>query len=122
MAASEQAEQNQFEEGVRQTARLLWVEAALDGSLELQGRERDGVFETRDTIHVVEATVSGKREKADSDAKKTAQTVQHIRGAGGKFAQGWFITRNEPTIEQKKAVDRYSHSVRCLSSDQFRSM
>lgn len=120
--ARDQLEHRQFEEAVRQIARLLWVEAALGGSVELEGRERDGVFETRDTIHVVEATVSTKRDKADGDAKKTAQAVQRIRGAGGRFGQGWLITKEEPTVEQRKAVEKYSHSVRVLSFEQFRSM
>jgi hypothetical protein len=39
-------------------ARQLWPEAQYDGAQVLDGRERDGVFETEDCIHLLEATVS----------------------------------------------------------------
>jgi hypothetical protein len=115
-------DQSAFEDEIRQIGRILWVEAALGGSAELEGRERDGVFETRDVIHVVEATVSAKKEKADDDAKKTAQIISSLRKSSGKLSQGWIVTRNEPTVDQKKVVEKYGQSVRILSVEQFRSM
>jgi NACHT domain len=120
--ATTQLEQSVFEDEIRQIGRILWVEAALGGSKELEGRERDGVFEARDIIHVVEAAVSAKKEKAEDDAKKTAQTVANIRKSKSKFAQGWLITQNEPTVDQKRVVEKYSHSVKIMSFEQFRSL
>ncbi|WP_292029528.1 NACHT domain-containing protein [Brevundimonas sp. UBA2416] len=117
-----QLEQAHFEDEVRQIARLLWSEAALGGSQVLEGRERDGVFETRDAINVIEATVSSKRDKTSQDALKTATVVQNLRKSGGKFAAGWLVTLHEPTVDQKAVVAAYPGTLRLLSFEQFRSM
>lgn len=46
-----------FEDEVRRIARELWPAAAFGGSLIVDGRERDGIFETEEFIHVIEATL-----------------------------------------------------------------
>jgi len=117
-----QKEQYAFEDSVRATARLLWNEAALDGAGKLDERERDGIFETRDTIHIVEATTSTKLDKALSDAKKTHDAVLKLRKAHAKFAQGWVVTRSDPTADQLDQVKKkYSSTTTILSFEQFRS-
>lgn len=117
-----QIEQSQFEDEVRQIARLLWSEAALGGSGMLEGRERDGIFETRDAVNVIEATVSTKKDKTSDDARKTAAVVQNIRKSGLKFAAGWLVTLFEPTVDQKAVAAAYPGTLRILSFEQFRSM
>ncbi|MEQ1901379.1 MAG: hypothetical protein ABL866_11665 [Devosia sp.] len=117
-----QKSQYAFEDAVRATARMLWNEAALDGAGKLDERERDGIFETRDTIHLVEATTSTKLYKASDDAKKTHESVLRIRRSGSKFAQGWLITQQEPTADQRDLVkSKYSSTTTIMSFDQFRS-
>jgi len=117
-----QKEQYAFEDSVRATARMLWNEAALDGAGKLDARERDGIFETRDTIHIVEATVSQKLIKVQDDGRKTHDAVIKLRREGEKFAQGWIITKNEPTADQRDWIKKkYSATTQILSFDQFRS-
>ncbi len=61
-----------FEDDVRRVARLLWSESVFAGAGMLEGRERDGIFETRDALNIIECTISRSRDKAIEDAKKTA--------------------------------------------------
>lgn len=117
-----QKEQYAFEDSVRATARMLWNEAALDGAGKLDARERDGIFETRDTIHIVEATVSTKLAKAAEDGKKTHESVLKLRKTGEKFATGWLVTKHEPTADQRSLIkEKYSSTTVIMSFDQFRS-
>lgn len=115
-------EGRQFEDDVRRVARLLWSDDAFSGAAVIEGRERDGIFETRDAINVVECTISRSRDKAVDDAKKTAEIVQKFRKANVKHINGWLVTLHEPTADQRTATQRFSHSVRLLSFDQFRSL
>lgn len=112
----------EFEDDVRRVARLLWSDDAFSGAVVVEGRERDGVFETRDAINVVECTISRSRDKAIEDAKKTADIVQKFRKLNVKHINGWLVTLHEPTADQRTATQRFSHSVRLLSFDQFRSL
>lgn len=122
MLSQDQEEQYGFENAVRATARMLWNEAALGGSTNFDGRERDGYFETRDTVHIVEATTSTRKQKVVDDGKKTHEAVIKIRRNTDKFAQGWLITKNEPTADQRDAVkEKYSSTTQIMSFDQFRS-
>ncbi|WP_125729732.1 hypothetical protein [Aeromonas salmonicida] len=59
-----------FENEVRRIARARWPEAKYSGAALIQGRERDGIFETDDVIHYIEATVSRRADKAREDTKK----------------------------------------------------
>jgi hypothetical protein len=110
-----------FEQDVRRIARLLWSESAFSGAEIIDGRERDGVFETRDALNIVECTISTKKDKASEDAQKTAELVQKARKTSHKHVNGWLVTLNEPTADQRTVVQKYSHSVRILSFEQFRS-
>jgi hypothetical protein len=56
---SHQQNDNDFENEVRRIARAKWPSAQFSGAQMLDGRERDGIFETEDSVHFVEATVSG---------------------------------------------------------------
>lgn len=111
----------EFENEVRRVARLLWKDAEFSGAEMLDERERDGVFETRDTINVIECTISSKKDKAAEDGKKTAELVQKFRRSSPKHVNGWLITQKEPTADQRTSVQKFSHSVRILSFEQFRS-
>lgn len=119
---SDQDENQHFESEVRQIARFIWKDAFLGGAELVDNRERDGIFETRDTIHVVEATVSRKKDKAHDDAKKTSILIQKMRGNTFKTCQGWIVTKSEPTSDQREAVKKFSHCVRIVGFEQFRSL
>jgi hypothetical protein len=70
MGASSREENEAFEDEVRRIARELWPSAELAGAANELGRERDGIFETEDCVHLIEATVPRKVEKVRDDAKK----------------------------------------------------
>jgi hypothetical protein len=45
----------------------------------VDGREHDGIVETEECIHVLEATTSRKKEKAEEDCKKIAGLGQKLQ-------------------------------------------
>lgn len=110
-----------FEETVRRYARLLWSDAALAGSKLIDNRERDGYFETKESIFIIESTTSKKKEKIEYDGRKTHESILKIRGNTFKSVAGWIITKNEPTAEQKLVAEKFP-TVRLLSFDQFRGL
>ena len=66
-------EHHEFEVEVLRIARSLWPDNEFSGSQMELGRERDGIFETEDCIHIIEATTSRKKEKAQNDIRKIEQ-------------------------------------------------
>ena len=115
-------ENKQFEDEVRRIARALWPAAEFHGSTVFEGREADGIFETEDCIHVVEATTSRRKDKAIYDTKKISKTLNELRrNASIKAVRGWFITRQEPTAEQRKATEQFRRDINVLSFSQFQS-
>ncbi|WP_417482625.1 NACHT domain-containing protein [Maricaulis sp.] len=121
MAKYEREENEAFEEEVRRIARLLWSTDQSGGSATEDGRERDGIFENRDMIHIVEATTSRRKDKIQGDAHKTALLVKSKRKSQQKGVAGWLITQGEPTPDQKSAAYLHNNELSILSFDQFRS-
>lgn len=96
-----------FEAEVLRIARAKWPASAMAGAAMLDGRERDGIFETEESVHFIEATTSRSQDKARHDAKKLHQAVvQQTKLTPLKGARGWFITAEEPTGDQRKEVER----------------
>jgi len=93
------------------------------------GRERDGVFETSEFVHVVECTVSHALEKARNDSSKITKLIRKlVVKKPTKFIKGWFVTLDEPTAEQRTAVKEtvakeklQAAQVVAVSFDQFRA-
>jgi len=118
----------EFEDEVRRVARLLWPEAEFGGATIESGKERDGVFEGGDFIHVVEATTSRAKDKATKDGSKVGKLVRRLISKNPeKFVKGWFVTKNEPTAAQRDEILRIARSkgpniqIVATSFDQFRS-
>jgi AraC-like DNA-binding protein len=110
-----------FENEVRRIARAKWPSAQYSGARILDGRERDGIFETDDAVHFIEATVSTSADKAKEDTKKIFRAIfDHNRGGNLKAAIGWFITKNEPTADQRQEVlETGKGQVKAVSFAQF---
>lgn len=122
MDMTEQEEEKVFEAEVRRIARELWPEAQYEGALMVEGRERDGVFETDECVHLVECTVSRRREKANDDARKLVNLENKYRPKyPTKAVKSWFITRDEPTADQRTVIKEKYKSVTALSFSQFQS-
>jgi hypothetical protein len=116
-------ENEHFENEVRRIARQLWPTAQFSGAAVVEGRERDGVFETEECFHVLEATTSRRKEKAQTDVGKLVSLAQKFqRKTATKAVRCWFVTRNEPTAEQRKVVDKQRPLVTGLSFSQFQSL
>ncbi len=107
---------------VRETARHLWPQAAYSGSTMHGGRERDGVFITDEMVHLIESTASRSKDKAEQDTKKLARLAKSMQSQHPmKGVKGYFITRDEPTADQREAVRRLGDGlVVSLSIGQFR--
>lgn len=115
-----QAEKD-FENEVRRIARAKWPSARYSGAVMLDGRERDGIFEADESINYVEATVSGGTRKARDDTRKMFRAIaDHNRTGSLKVAIGWFVTKSEPTADQRKEVQECGRGqVRAISYAQF---
>ncbi len=110
-----------FENEVRRIARVKWPSAKYSGASMLDGRERDGIFETEESINFVEATVSAGAAKAREDTKKLFRAISgHNRTGTLKVAIGWFVTKNEPTADQRREVQEHGKGqVKAVSFSQF---
>ena len=111
-----------FKNEVRRIARQLWPVAEFDGAAMVDGREVDGIFDTEDCRHIVEATISRRKEKAEEDLKKLAQLVKrHGSRTGTRAVRGWFVTADEPTADQRQVANKYRDTINSLSFAQFQS-
>jgi hypothetical protein len=115
-------EHKDFENEVRRVARALWPAARYSGAVNVDGRERDGVFETEECIHLVEATTSRKLDKAKQDVNKLVSLKLKLqRPSSNKALRAWFITRDEPTADQRQVADRHKSFLTILGFSQFQS-
>ncbi|MBP7002618.1 hypothetical protein [Amaricoccus sp.] len=92
-----------FENDVRNVCRELWPDAFSGSAETLQGHERDGVFRTLDTVHLVEATVSGKLQAAKEKLQKLTKLVSEMRREPAnedKNFQIWLVLKQDPTGNQ----------------------
>lgn len=114
-------EDSLFEDEVRRIARARWPQAEFDGAAMVNGRERDGIFETDDVIHYVEATRSRREDKAKDDTRKIfGLMAEQQRQKSMKGAIGWFVTQDEPTADQREAARLHGKGqVKAVSFSQF---
>ena len=114
-------EDQQFEDEVRRIARAKWPGAAFAGAAVVRGRERDGIFETDEVIHYVEATTSRRADKVRDDTKKLFSLItSQLRTGSMKGAVGWIVTRDEPTADQRtEARTHGKQQVKICSFAQF---
>jgi hypothetical protein len=111
-----------FEDEVRRIARLLWPSAEFGGAAMEDGKERDGVFETEEFLHIIECTTSKSKAKAESDVQKLQSLTRKIGARNSqKFIKAWFITQEEPTAEQRTVVRGAQGRIVTVSFEQFRS-
>ena len=122
MAKETKDESEHFEQEVRRIARALWPSAEFSGATMMDNRETDGIFETEDCIHIVEATTSRRKDKASQDVTKLTKMIKKRQGTSEtRVVRGWFVTRDEPTADQRKITDKYRHRVNTLSFSQFQA-
>ncbi len=111
---------NQFEQKVIAVARYLWPNSQINGSYTFNGRERDGVFITEDVIHLLEVTTSKTKDKAYYDVLKlTELKKEFVNKYPEKHVKCWFITKCEPTADQRAAIEPTGVAV--VSFEQFQN-
>ncbi|WP_318556472.1 NACHT domain-containing protein [Geobacter anodireducens] len=113
---------NEFEAEVRRVARLMWPADVGSGAVMFDGKERDGVFISEECVHAIECTVSRTKSKAEDDGKKLVKILKELRKKfADKAAKGWFITQQEPTADQRTAIQQLGNDLVAVSYDVFRS-
>lgn len=124
MANDQQDEERVFEEEVLRVARALWgKERPFQGSQMLDGAERDGVFVGQDVVALVEATVSRRLDKAKKDGDKLKSACEaFVKKYPMKAVKGYFVTRDEPTAEQRQYIKRLNAGIASLSFAQLRGL
>lgn len=117
-----QRKNEDFENEVRRIARLLWPDAKGSGAQILEGYERDGVFETEECFHVIEATTSRRKQYVQDKAGKLKKlTDSYQKRNAAKAVKGWLITCDEPTADQRSVIDKYKPIINILSFAHFQS-
>ncbi|MEV4387227.1 NACHT domain-containing protein [Micromonospora sp. NPDC049580] len=117
------SEEQVFEAEVLRVARALFGKSnPFQGSQNVHGRERDGIFESPDAVVLIECTVSGRKDKAVSDGLKLAKLCeQYGRTHPLKLIKGYFVTKDEPSSEQRGAIQRLKAPVVACSLKQLRA-
>lgn len=103
-----------FEDEVRRVARALWPKAAAGGAAMIDGRERDGVFDEGEIIHIVEATALRTLDKVRTDLKKSVDLVKTVRREHPeKLVKIWIVTAHDPTADQKSVIPEFRKKSKC---------
>jgi len=115
-------DEHEFENEVRRIARLLWPTAQYGGAAMEDNKERDGVFESDEFVHLVECTISRQKYKAEQDSEKLQKLAKRMGARHPtKFVKGSFITLHEPTADQRSVFQKAQGRVVIVSFDQFRA-
>ncbi|MFI6644420.1 NACHT domain-containing protein [Streptomyces sp. NPDC050504] len=122
-ADEKQQEESEFEAEVLRISRALFApENQFQGSTYIGTAERDGVFVGPDSVVIVECTVSRRKDKAEKDGKKLYEAcLVKAREHPFKSIKGFFVTREEPTADQRMAIKGFNGPLVACSFAQLRS-
>lgn len=98
-----------FEDRALAIARAIHDPGGLQGSVMVDGSERDAVFVSDTSIVAFEFTQQTKKDKAVHDGKKLAGLLNKLsKDPANRFKslQGYFVTEQEPTADQRAAVEQ----------------
>lgn len=101
----------EFEKRGLDIARALHDPLGTQGAVMFEGRERDGLFVDNNEIHAYEFTTSRAKEKAIKDGGKIVGILKHLGNRSDnsfKSRAGWFVTLEEPTADQRTAINDIS--------------
>ena len=103
----------EFEDRARNIARAIHDPFGMQGSVMFQGKEYDAVFITEEAVHAYEFTTLRQKEKAEKDALKLAAILTDLqRRPENRYraCTGWFVTKDEPTADQRTAVRKVANN------------
>lgn len=103
-----------FEREARRVARALFPNAGGYAPVIVDGRERDGVLNDGDTIHILEATTNPGKKKAEADLQKSIELKKSImRQFPDHNFKIWFVTEKDPTADQMSVAIDARKKARC---------
>jgi hypothetical protein len=97
----------EFEDRAREIARAIHAPLGDQGATMFRGREHDGLYITDDAIHAYEFTLLRTKDKAQKDGQKLADILTTLRREKEhkyRSCTGWFVTKEEPTADQRAAI------------------
>ncbi len=107
-------ESEAFEQEVRRIARELFPRSGGYSAVIMNGRERDGIIDDGETIHIIEATCQPKKLKAEQDLDKSIELKKEIqRQYTDRNFKIWFVTQRDPTADQEAVVQKAKSLARC---------
>ena len=108
MTDATRIENEHFELEVRRIAQQLWTPADFSRAGFLDNHEVDGIYETEETYHILEATTSREKKKAETDIQKLQKLLKKLHSKRGhhKAVQGWFITKEPPKPHQEEVASQ----------------
>ncbi|WP_151089169.1 NACHT domain-containing protein [Hymenobacter baengnokdamensis] len=112
-----------FEQEVWSIARELWPSAEGGGPITVDGSEKDGIYITEEMVHIIECTISKGQKKAQNDIESLRQLVdKYKRQYPDKGVKAYFITKHEPTGEQRSVIpSAYTSQILAMSFSRFHS-
>ena len=114
MAAVTVSNPAQFEPEVRRITREIFPQSGGYGPVNLDGRERDGVLDDGETIHIIEATCNPTKEKAINDLSKSIDLKRELQKSHLEHNfKIWIITERDPTAHQMEEVAAAKKKARC---------
>lgn len=103
-----------FEQEVRRVARQLFPGGGGFSAAKLRERERDGIFFDGETIHIVEATCSRRKDKAQHDLEKSRILKSELQKEYQEYNfKIWLITSEDPTVDQAAVGEAMRKRARC---------
>lgn len=117
------AEDEAFEQEVVRIARAIYAPSSpYQGATVVGGRERDAVIEGDEVVVAIEATTSRTVAKAQHDGPKLKELCERLAAQHRfKAVKGFFVTRDDPTAQQRDAIRGLGGPVTACSLAQFRS-
>lgn len=99
----------EFERRALALARAIHDPLGMQGSVIVDGSERDALFIDDTSVFAYEFTTRRDKAKAEHDAKKLANVIVSLQSKSEhryKSFQGRFVTESEPTADQRHAVGK----------------
>lgn len=110
-----------FEDRVRHICRVRWPDAR-GGAALVDNIERDGFYETEDLVHIVEATVSTRKQYATDKAQKLSRLLRSLAPKyPRRLVRAWLVTSSDPTADQRSAVTTINPDINIVSFHEFTS-
>ncbi|MEI4471070.1 NACHT domain-containing protein [Frigidibacter sp. MR17.24] len=112
----------EFEAFVRKLATQLWDATGYNGAITVDGKERDGILESRHMIYCLEVTTAKTTKHTVESCEKLCELVTGLREKHpDKGVTAWYITRFEPTGEQGAILSRHKTIVNHRTYEAFYS-